>query len=558
MEPLIVLAVTFVLLWVLFILPQQRRVRAHQQLVAALEPGDEVVLTAGIYGRIIEVGPEDMTVEVAPGVELRVARQAVLRRVEDATACPPSPTSSSPPPPTTSIARDSILLPVRSPPRRRRRARGAPTRRPGPDRPWVARSELMRRKIYLPLILILVVAYGGLIATLVAGNSPELGLDLQGGVSVVLAPTGDASDEQLDQALDDHPRPGRRPRRGRARHHPPGRRHRRPAAGREEPRPRPRAGGPDRRAAVPAGAAAGPVPRGPGRRGAAGGRRPGGLDDVDHDPGRHDPDHRAAGAASTTTAPGATTTTTAPTSDEGAWGAEPGPPPWSKARAPRPAQEPTTTTTAPPATTTTAPATDPTATTVPEPEAQVPALTPRDQDVADAAGHCWRGADGTTIYQLGPALATGRIVETASADIQNGTVVGPARDAGRRGRHRHVQRDRRHRATPRTPTRRCARRVSSPSCSTRSCSRRPPSTSRATRPTTSRSSGAFSESEAKDLALVLRYGSLPVELERQTRADRVGHAGRRLAAGRHHRRHRRPGPRRPLHARSTTGRSGSS
>ena len=43
------------------------------------------MLTAGIYGRIVDLGPEDMTVEVAPGVELRVARQAVLRRVEDRT-----------------------------------------------------------------------------------------------------------------------------------------------------------------------------------------------------------------------------------------------------------------------------------------------------------------------------------------------------------------------------------------------------------------------------------------------------------------------------------------
>jgi preprotein translocase subunit YajC len=82
MQALIVLAITFVLLWVFFILPQQRRVRAHQQLVAGLEEGDEVVLTAGIYGRITELGAEDMTLEVAPGVELRVARQAVLRRIE--------------------------------------------------------------------------------------------------------------------------------------------------------------------------------------------------------------------------------------------------------------------------------------------------------------------------------------------------------------------------------------------------------------------------------------------------------------------------------------------
>jgi preprotein translocase subunit YajC len=85
MEPLIVLALTFALLWVLFIRPQQRRVRGHQALVASLAPGDRVVLTAGIYGRIVDIGPEDMTVEVAPGVELRVARQAVLRRVDDRT-----------------------------------------------------------------------------------------------------------------------------------------------------------------------------------------------------------------------------------------------------------------------------------------------------------------------------------------------------------------------------------------------------------------------------------------------------------------------------------------
>jgi preprotein translocase subunit YajC len=84
MGPLIVLAVTFLLLYVLFILPQQRRVRAHQALVAGLEEGDEVVLSAGIFGHIVELGPDEMTLEVAPGVELRVARQAVLRRIEPA------------------------------------------------------------------------------------------------------------------------------------------------------------------------------------------------------------------------------------------------------------------------------------------------------------------------------------------------------------------------------------------------------------------------------------------------------------------------------------------
>ena len=100
MEPLLILAVTFVLLWVLFILPQQRRVRAHQALVASLEPDDEVILSAGIYGRIVDLDAEEMTLRVADGVELRVARQAVLRKVEDATEPDPSSTPRRPGPTT--------------------------------------------------------------------------------------------------------------------------------------------------------------------------------------------------------------------------------------------------------------------------------------------------------------------------------------------------------------------------------------------------------------------------------------------------------------------------
>lgn len=91
MQPLLILAVTFGLLWVLFLLPQQRRVKAHQQLVAALQVDDDVVLTAGIYGRITSLGPDEMTVLVAPSVELRVARMAVLRLVEDTTTPRPAP-----------------------------------------------------------------------------------------------------------------------------------------------------------------------------------------------------------------------------------------------------------------------------------------------------------------------------------------------------------------------------------------------------------------------------------------------------------------------------------
>ena len=60
----------------------------------------------------------------------------------------------------------------------------------------------MRRKLWLPLVFIVVAAIGGLAATLISGSGPELGLDLQGGVSVVLEPTSNASNDALGQSVE--------------------------------------------------------------------------------------------------------------------------------------------------------------------------------------------------------------------------------------------------------------------------------------------------------------------------------------------------------------------
>ncbi len=60
----------------------------------------------------------------------------------------------------------------------------------------------MRRRLVMSLVGMLVIAFGSLAATLAVGNSPELGLDLQGGASVVLRPPGKVDDPQvLDQAI---------------------------------------------------------------------------------------------------------------------------------------------------------------------------------------------------------------------------------------------------------------------------------------------------------------------------------------------------------------------
>ena len=60
---------------------------------------------------------------------------------------------------------------------------------------------MRRRKAIIQLSIFVLVAVAALGLTLRSGNTPLLGLDLQGGVSVVLSPKTPAGDEELNQAI---------------------------------------------------------------------------------------------------------------------------------------------------------------------------------------------------------------------------------------------------------------------------------------------------------------------------------------------------------------------
>jgi len=75
---LILLAAMFALLWLLLIRPQRQRQLKQQQLLGAIEPGDEVLTVGGLYGIVQEIDEEDdLIVEIADGVHVRIARRAV-------------------------------------------------------------------------------------------------------------------------------------------------------------------------------------------------------------------------------------------------------------------------------------------------------------------------------------------------------------------------------------------------------------------------------------------------------------------------------------------------
>jgi len=82
MPGLIVLLFLLVLFWMLLVRPQRARARRQQELIAMLEAGDEIVSTGGLYGTITAVDGDVLHVQIADGLNVRMARRAVAGYVE--------------------------------------------------------------------------------------------------------------------------------------------------------------------------------------------------------------------------------------------------------------------------------------------------------------------------------------------------------------------------------------------------------------------------------------------------------------------------------------------
>jgi preprotein translocase subunit YajC len=82
--PLILLGVVF---YFLLIRPQQKRSKAQQALLANIRVGDDVVTTAGIYGRITAMDDDEGTIEleIAPGTRITMMKGGVSRRLTEDT-----------------------------------------------------------------------------------------------------------------------------------------------------------------------------------------------------------------------------------------------------------------------------------------------------------------------------------------------------------------------------------------------------------------------------------------------------------------------------------------
>lgn len=80
---LLILLAVLVMLWLVMMRPARRQQRSMQRLQQEIEVGDEVVISAGIFGTIRAVEGLKVDLEIAPGVVISVARQVVVRRASE-------------------------------------------------------------------------------------------------------------------------------------------------------------------------------------------------------------------------------------------------------------------------------------------------------------------------------------------------------------------------------------------------------------------------------------------------------------------------------------------
>ena len=75
--------VLLALVWFMLIRPQRRRQQEAQRLLESIGVGKEIVTAGGLYGTVTAIEDDEVRVEIADGVEVRVAKRAVAGVVSD-------------------------------------------------------------------------------------------------------------------------------------------------------------------------------------------------------------------------------------------------------------------------------------------------------------------------------------------------------------------------------------------------------------------------------------------------------------------------------------------
>ena len=71
---LVPLVFMFGIFYFLLIRPQQKKAKEHRALIESLKKGDQVVTAAGIHGKVTSVDENVVTLEIAPGINIKIGK----------------------------------------------------------------------------------------------------------------------------------------------------------------------------------------------------------------------------------------------------------------------------------------------------------------------------------------------------------------------------------------------------------------------------------------------------------------------------------------------------
>ncbi len=77
-----ILPIAFIaILWFVLMRPQQRKAKMRREMLKQIEVGDEVLLTSGIYGRVIRFDQQTVFIAIDDSVEIKVSRESIAERI---------------------------------------------------------------------------------------------------------------------------------------------------------------------------------------------------------------------------------------------------------------------------------------------------------------------------------------------------------------------------------------------------------------------------------------------------------------------------------------------
>ncbi len=77
MSAMLLPVLLLVVFYFLLIRPQNKRAKEQREMLSKITAGDEVTTTGGILGKVVEVGEQFLTLEIANGVSVKLQKSQV-------------------------------------------------------------------------------------------------------------------------------------------------------------------------------------------------------------------------------------------------------------------------------------------------------------------------------------------------------------------------------------------------------------------------------------------------------------------------------------------------